>query len=267
VDETARDQLKASFGDAAEQYRRGRPTYPPEAVRWLLTGTDTDPPPDLDVLDVGAGTGALTCQLGALVRTPIALEPSRQMLLAASPSGPRVQGVAEQLPFRPLTFDVATVAQAFHWLDHRRAHPELARVLRADGVLAVVYNTRDESRPWAKQFGELLLSAQSEKLQGNWGSRSVTSLGAPGANRLFPEVMHHQVSHEQLVSRADLVALAASRSYVIRLAEPDRSRLLTAVGELFDATLASDGPEVADPFHLRLDYVTDCWRARVVRGW
>ena len=46
-----------SFGSQAAAYERGRPSYPPEAIDWLL------PAGARDVLDLGAGTGKLTTRL------------------------------------------------------------------------------------------------------------------------------------------------------------------------------------------------------------
>ncbi len=41
-----------SFGEEAAAYERGRPSYPPEAIDWLL------PPGAHTVLDLGAGTAS-----------------------------------------------------------------------------------------------------------------------------------------------------------------------------------------------------------------
>ena len=53
----SRQQRSLSIGAEAAAYERGRPTYPPEAIDWLL------PPGARDVLDLGAGTGKLTMSL------------------------------------------------------------------------------------------------------------------------------------------------------------------------------------------------------------
>lgn len=45
------DAQASSFGVAAAAYQRSRPSYPAEAVTWLL------PPGARSVVDVGAGTG------------------------------------------------------------------------------------------------------------------------------------------------------------------------------------------------------------------
>ena len=51
-----------SFGAQAAAYERGRPSYPPEAIDWLLAPSD-DGWAVRDVLDLGAGTGKLTTRL------------------------------------------------------------------------------------------------------------------------------------------------------------------------------------------------------------
>ena len=53
-----------SFGPVAEAYDRARPSYPEEAVRWLV-GSDSSM-----VLELGAGTGKLTEVLHQTVIRP-----------------------------------------------------------------------------------------------------------------------------------------------------------------------------------------------------
>ena len=47
---TESQERSLSFGSAAAAYERGRPSYPPEAIDWLLPSTARH------VLDLGAGT-------------------------------------------------------------------------------------------------------------------------------------------------------------------------------------------------------------------
>ncbi len=270
VDAWVRDGLKTKFDRAAAEYRRGRPTYPVDAVRWLLTGSADGRPANAatdhpqTVLDLAAGTGALTRQLLAAGQTHVhAAEPSARMVRCLAddlPSAVAVAAAGEQLPYRNGSFDVVTVAQAFHWFDPAVALPEIARVLRSDGAIGVVYNTRDETAGWARRFGELLTSAQPPGLHGDWGSGSIDALAE---SPLFPAVSKARFGHQHLVVRDDLVALAASRSYIIALADDARSRLLAQVAELFDDAMRSHGDfrsRDGEP-RLILTYVTECWRA------
>lgn len=48
----SRHDRSLSFGSAAAAYERGRPSYPPEAIDWLL------PVGARQVLDLGAGTAS-----------------------------------------------------------------------------------------------------------------------------------------------------------------------------------------------------------------
>ena len=143
----------SSFAQVADSYERGRPSYPDEAVRWLVG----DEP--LDVVDLGAGTGKLTSVLVALGHRVTAIEPLPEMLEllpAAAPGAKAVLGNAEVIPLPDAYADVVTAAQAFHWFDLDVALPEIARVLRPDGQLALVWNVRDDSEAWVAQLSELI---------------------------------------------------------------------------------------------------------------
>src|SRR5215472_2829803 len=94
----------ASFGAAAVTYERARPSYPDEAVDWLL------PPGARRVLDLGAGTGKLTRGLDV-----VAVEPSAGMraeLARMLPGVPALAGAAERIPLADHAVDAVLVAQA-----------------------------------------------------------------------------------------------------------------------------------------------------------
>lgn len=63
-----------SFGGVAGAYKRARPEYPADAVRWLAGDVPAD------VVDLGAGTGKLTRGLVALGHRVTAVEPLTEML-------------------------------------------------------------------------------------------------------------------------------------------------------------------------------------------
>jgi SAM-dependent methyltransferase len=93
-------------------------------------------------LDVACGTGHSTAALAALAATVYGCDVSRAMLAAArldAPSARFVCSAAERLPFPQRTFDLVTVAMAFHWFDQRVFLEESARVLVPGGELWV-YN-------------------------------------------------------------------------------------------------------------------------------
>jgi SAM-dependent methyltransferase len=230
-----------SFALVAEVYERARPGYPDEAVRWLVG----DEP--CDVVDIGAGTGKLTRALVALGHRVTAIEPLPEMLevlVDAAPGAFELLGSAEVIPLPDEHADVVTSAQAFHWFDHAVALPEIARVLRTEGSLALVWNVRDDRVPWV---AELSRTIGSETVEGPDATEPIDASG------LFGPVETTTFEWAQRLDREMLRNLVLSRSYCAIQAPPERDATLDAVGRLFD-NHETDG-------ELELPYVTECYRA------
>jgi SAM-dependent methyltransferase len=122
----------------AERYARARPNIHPTAVQRFRRFTQIESPLSL-ALDVGCGTGQSTVALTEVAQRVIGIDPSADMLKAAA-RHPKVeyrQSAAEETPFGDGQFDLITVAQAFHWLDHDPFLAEAHRLLRAPGWLVV----------------------------------------------------------------------------------------------------------------------------------
>lgn len=230
-----------AFAGVASAYERGRPTYPEDAVRWLAG----DEP--RDVVDVGAGTGKLTRGLLALGHRVTAIEPLPEMLevlVANSPGAFASLGNAEVIPLPDASADVITSAQAFHWFDHAVALPEIARVLRPNGRLAVVWNTRDDRDPWVARLSEII---------GNETVEEADIVDVIGASGLYGPVETAEFAFEQRHDRVGLLDLVLSRSYCAKLPPADREPILDVIGKLYDDTATAEG--------VRIAYVTECFRA------
>lgn len=241
--------LSTSFDSGASTYAASRPTYPGRAGAWLVGDVPAY------VLDLAAGTGALTSVLERLGHHVVAAEHSLSMLSTMRSTGcpvPSVQARAEALPFAPGSFDAVTVATAFHWFDAAAALPQIASVLRPGGRLGLVWNKRVEPDGWPRRFGELLRSVQPDQLRADWATASVKEVQQ---SPLFQRPEYYEFRHTQEVDRDGLIGLAASRSYVTAMELRRRRELLERVGQLFDA--AADGGQ-----SLGLPYRAQCWRYR-----
>jgi SAM-dependent methyltransferase len=230
-----------AFADVAGAYERGRPGYPDEAVSWLVG----DEP--CDVVDLGAGTGKFTRALVAHGHRVVAIEPLEEMraeLMAAMPGVRALPGSAEAMPLADASADVVASAQAFHWFDHDAALPEIARVLRAGGRIALVWNSRDDRDPWMARLSAVIGNETVEE------SDVVPVLDASG---LFEPVETASFAFEQIRDRDGLLDLVLSRSYLAKLPPAERQPVLDEVGALFDETAGVGG--------VRLAYVTECFRA------
>jgi SAM-dependent methyltransferase len=240
-DESSRGPA-TSFALVADAYERGRPGYPDEAVRWL-TGE-----PPRDVVDLGAGTGKLTRSLVALGHRVTAIEPLPEMLEllpAAAPGAFAILGNAEVIPLPDAYADVVTCAQSFHWFDHEVALPEIARVLRPQGRLALVWNARDDCEPWV---AELSRTIGSETLERGDLEDPIEESG------LFGPVEATTFPWAQRLERATMRDLVLSRSYCAIKSPDEQGKVLAEVDRLF--------AEHAHDAELELPYITQCYRAR-----
>jgi SAM-dependent methyltransferase len=234
-----------AFAEVAGAYERGRPSYPEVAVRWLLG----DEP--REVVDLGAGTGKLTRVLVELGHRVTAVEPldaMRAELQAAVPGVTAVSGNAERIPLDDGSVDVVACAQSFHWFDHAVALPEIARILRPGGRLALVWNSRDDRVEWVSQLSEII----GNETVADWDVRLPID-----ASGLFGPVEAAEFHLEQALDRETLLDLVLSRSYCAKLPEADREPILAEVAKLYDSTAGEGG--------VRLAYVTECFRAETRR--
>jgi SAM-dependent methyltransferase len=240
-----RRERSLSFGSEAAAYERGRPSYPPEAVDWLLAPTDSFRAGE--VLDLGAGTGKLTTRLVERGLSVTAVDPIAEMLdmlRGALPDTPALLGSAEQIPLPDNAVDAVLVAQAWHWFDPERATAEIIRVLRPGGRLGVLWNTRDERSGWVRDFGRIV---------GLEHDRDSATVDLPNA---FTDVTTHQVQWTNYITRDALIDYVASRSYCITSPAEVRTRTLENVRELLDTH-----PALINSTGLAMPYITVCVRA------
>jgi ubiquinone/menaquinone biosynthesis C-methylase UbiE len=235
-----------SFGSVADAYDRARPSYPQEAAVWLAGDQPTT------VLELGAGTGKLTSALVALGHDVHATDPDEQMLAVLRRRLPDVRtsvAAAEEIPAPDASYDVVVTAQAFHWFDPERALPEIARVLRPGGRLAVVRNARDERIPWVRRLGRVLGSPAADP--------ETTPERVLVHSPLFGFVEEEMFRFWQVVDRRSIQELALSRSSVATLDEAGRAAKLAEVLAFYDDYgRGMDG--------MQLPYQACCLRTTVV---
>lgn len=242
--------LVAGFHDA-ETYDRGRPRYGREVIAALSAGLELAP--RAPVLELGAGTGSLARGLLAGRLEVTALEPLEGMrrVLASAIGGERVlAGVAEQIPLGDGSVDAVLAADSFHWFDEARALPEIRRVLRARGGVAILRTFPVLEAPWSQELGEMFVRERGEH-------PAFSERGAAAAleeDGAFGEVTERLISYEQLSDRARILDYLASFSWVGAL-PAERRELLLANAE---ALLRRHGVgELRHEFQVRI------WMARL----
>jgi len=240
------------FGREAEVYERVRPSYPADAVAWLVDNLGLGP--GRIVLDLAAGTGKFTRLLVPSGTTLLAAEPvegMRRRFVAAVPGVPIVAAVAEALPIAPRSLDAVTVAQAFHWFDADRAFGEFARVLRPRGRVGLIWNARDRSTDWVNEVWSIMDRVEK---RAPWRDHEQGNDAAPRSRAGFGPVHTETFRHEQSITPEGVVDRIASVSHVAVLPVAERKRVLDEVRGVL-----THHPDARGRSELRIPYRVDAY--------
>jgi len=222
------DPLAEAFAGSADSYDRARPGYEHEPLDWAFQELGLDG--RSVVLDLAAGTGKLSQALAPRAGQLIAVEPlagMRRLLAARAPEATLLDGTAEQIPIGDGSVDAVFVGEAFHWFDGVRALPEIHRVLRPSGGLALLWHhvSWHDREPWAEQFDARLREVPAPDVRPENRPHTLRWQEAFAGNALFTPLEHREFSHLTTVDAEQFVQLVLSWSYVAALPEADRERL------------------------------------------
>ena len=216
---SASEQAK-SFDRVAEAYERGRPGWPPEVLDLLPV------PDEATVLDLGAGTGKLTRRLAARYAHVIAVEPldeMRAILAERVPQAEALPGAAEAIPLHDGAVDAVFIGQAFHWFANDVAVAEIARVLRSGGVLARMWNEAADPCPLPPEYDRRLTELHE-------AMRPPPVPDDVFEGKPFGELHEGAVDHEHVSTRDEVLAFAASVSWIAN--REDRDEVLAELASL-----------------------------------
>jgi SAM-dependent methyltransferase len=270
-------QRALSFGAVAESYDRYRSGPVPEVADWLL------PPQAQVVVDLGAGTGALTRLLVGRVRQVFSIEPDarmRDVLARRCPQATALEGRGDAIPLDDGVADAVLVSSAWHWMDVEPTLVEIGRVLRPRGRLGVVWAGPDRSVRWFSQWIrrardtsgvsaetlEALIGdadgesgGQTDGEAGDTAGRNPSGYernrlelpaGAPYAQPEFTEIRWSRT-----MTIDDLVGLAGTYSRLITLPADVRTQVLQRARSWLESQ-----PELAEAEQVELPFRAVCWR-------
>lgn len=244
------------YETGATAYVKGRPSYPAEAAVWLRDVLGVGP--GHRTLEVGAGTGKFIAVLKECGGEIVAVEPiagMREQLVQSFPDLTVLAGTAETIPLPDGSVDAVVCAQAFHWFATGAALQEMHRVLATGGRLGLIWNVRDESRPWVAALSAITdpWEAGTPRYRtGDW--RRV--FPAPG----FEAIDERRVRHAHVGSPDDvIVRRTLSVSFVAALPSE-----LQAEVERDVRALIANTPELAGATEIAFPYETAMFAFRKV---
>ena len=269
------------FGDVASHYERFRPGPPAAAVDWFL------PERVHRVVDLGAGTGALSRLLVDRADEVVAVEPDERMRAVLADEVPQIRvvdGRGEATGLPDDSADAVLASSSWHWMDPARALAEAARILVPGGTLGAVWSGPDPDGAFVAQARALLSrgaptdgdgdrqsggergdgtrdgsDAELASVVNGDGNRPVSALEVPdGGPFLRPD---HQVMRWDIALDADdIIGLLGTFSWVITMPETARQRVFDQARRLLREHLGVEGDVTVD-----VGFRAECWRTRYPR--
>ena len=130
---------KDLFSSHAADYAKFRPTYPLSCIEYISSLVQRKE----SAWDCATGNGQAALLIANFFDRVDATDLSQQQIDSATPHPKITYSVsrAESTSFQDNSFDLITIAQAYHWVNHKKFCDEATRVGRNNGVVAVIgYN-------------------------------------------------------------------------------------------------------------------------------
>ncbi len=228
---------KLRFSTRVENYIKYRPGYPAGVLETLRIRCSLTP--SSLIADIGSGTGLLAqlfLDFGCRVS---GIEPNDEMraagerLLADQANFTSLAGSAEATGLPKASVDFVTAGQAFHWFDPPRARAEFLRILKPDGWVALVWNSRRTgSPPFSRAYEDLLNSYATDYAQ-------VNHHAVEADERIIPEFFggsFQQVDFDnvQIFDYDSLHGRLMSSSYAPEAGHPNHAPMLAELRRIFE---------------------------------
>lgn len=224
------------FSDRVQNYVRFRPGYPPAVVRLLeqqcgLAAGQL-------IADIGSGTGLLASLFLERGYRVVGVEPNAKMrsaaedLLAGYPGFSSVAARAEATTLADASVDLVSAGQAFHWFDHQAARQEFARILRPNGWVALIWNSRQiDATPFLAAYERLLHTYAI-----GYAAVDHSNTGLAELQQVFgPGLRLSCFDNQQVFDYAGVQGRLLSSSYAPLPGQPGHAGILAELRRIFDA--------------------------------
>lgn len=134
------------FNGKSDFYQKARPDYSGEFIHYMFSDIITTE--NAVIADIGSGTGKFSKEFITRGYRTYCVEPGNDMRKTAQSLFSQygnylsVNGDAQNTSLKSHSIDIITAAQAFHWFDTEKFRKECIRILKPDGIVILVWNSR-----------------------------------------------------------------------------------------------------------------------------
>jgi SAM-dependent methyltransferase len=151
---------KKRFSNRVAYYAKYRPHYPETVLNLMEQELGFS---SMSVIaDVGSGTGILSEMFLKHGNLVYCVEPNKEMrekaetILAGYARFRSINGAAEATTLPPASVDFIAAAQSFHWFDRPKTRAEFLRILKPNGWVILIWNTRKNSTAFMQEYERLV---------------------------------------------------------------------------------------------------------------
>ena len=224
------------YDEVAAVYERTRPRYPAEILARMQEIVKLQP--EKSLLEIGAGPGIASRELGKMGAKTVCLEPSPAAYAIARrkcedlANVKLVNSTFEDWDAVEQRFDVVVATTSFHWLDPEVRTSKTAALLKNRGHLVLLWNTPPQlSRSAHHQVRDIYQQYAPELVMYEGHQSHRTNLVEIGRGIAESEYFQDLITAERVVevtySVGDYIALLTTLSPYIRLEQTKRNDLLT----------------------------------------
>jgi ubiquinone/menaquinone biosynthesis C-methylase UbiE len=267
ITQEQKSQRSTSFGAAADAYERFRPGPPVALIEWMLVRHPAT------VVDLGAGTGALTKDLVGRVERVIAVEPDgrmRELLRRNLPTVTALPGTGEAIPLDDVSVDAVIASSSWHWMDPEQTLAECARIVRPGGTLGAVWTGPDPDGAFLSNAQNLMRQMSTSGAATLGGAESDTSVAdtvTDAPNRIeavlhvpdgsgFSQPEHSFLTWDVALTADELIGLLGTFSWIITLEEARKQYVFSEARRVLKDGLGVHGDVTVD-----VQYRSEAWRS------
>jgi SAM-dependent methyltransferase len=225
---------KIRFSDRVENYVKYRPHYPKEIINFLKENCDLNE--KSIIADIGSGTGISSELFLENGNSVFAVEPNYEMRNAAEKILSKysnfisISGTAENTSLQSDSVDFIIAGQAFHWFDTEICKTEFKRILKKDGFVILLWNSRISKEGFMNEYEDLLIKFGTDYIAVNHENISDKDI----EKFYFPEYFNKKIMMNfQELDYEGLKGRLLSSSYVPNEKSPEFPEMLKTLEKIF----------------------------------